>query len=99
MNNENLEYTRKDILKCLEFLNTIVVSLDKIGSAGADKSINEQRELLDTFCSDWNVYEKLAYIRKVLSSEFSDELGVDDMDELERELQNVPYWDLNSKKP
>ena len=37
---------------------------------------------------------KMAEARKIFSSRFSDELGDDDMDELEREMQDIKYWSL-----
>ena len=68
------------------------MSIDRIGSASTDKPEDIGHALLWEFVLNHDVFRKLAEARTVLSDAFSSETGPDDMDELERELQDVPYW-------
>ena len=88
---ERICYDRDDILKVIRIVNHIVVSVDRIGSATAEKTEQEQAIALSEFFSGM-VWQELSHARGILHSVFSDELGPDDMDELERELQNLKYW-------
>ena len=103
MEEETVTYRKKDIINILRDLNMIVVSLDRIGSEYSEhsrrKSDEELNALLADFIFEWNVPEKIANARKVLDEAFSRELGDDDMDELEREFQDLQYWSLNNPSP
>lgn len=103
MTDEKVSYLKKDIIKVLEDLNMIVVSLDRIGSEYSEhegrKNDEELNALLADFIFDWSVDRKLAKARKVLEMAFSSELGDDDMDELEREFKNLRYWSLKNPSP
>jgi hypothetical protein len=103
MNNETVSYRKKDIIKVLEHLNMIVVSLDRIGSEYSEhegrKSDEELNALLADFIFGWSVDRKLANARKILDTAFSRELGDDEIDELEREFQDLQYWSKNNPKP
>lgn len=93
MDGEKVVYEKREIVEILRYLNQIVVSLDRIGSSYCDcKSEEEYHALSSNFLDDWKVLHKLAKARSVLSEPFSYELGEDDMDELERELQDLQYW-------
>ena len=102
MTNEKVSYLKKDIIKVLEDLNMIVVSLDRIGSEYGicrdGKTDVELNALLADFIFDWDVDRKLANARKVLEEAFSYELGDDDMDELEREFKDLQYWSMKNPK-
>lgn len=91
-------YPRKDIIAVLEILNQIVVSFDRIGSSYHDDPDGLMRAT-DSFIDNWDISSKLSHTRTLLSDAFSDEVGADDMDELERELQDVEYWSLDHQKP
>ena len=81
-------------------LNLIVVSLDRIGSYYSEcKTVEEYHALLSNFLDEWKIFRKLANARKILDSAFSRELGDDDMDELEREFQDLQYWSMKNPKP
>ncbi len=100
MSDEKVSYRRKDIIKILADLNMMVVSLDRIGSYYSDcKTVEEYHALSSNFLDDWKVFCKLASARKILDSAFSRELGDDDMDELEREFQDLQYWSMKNPKP
>ncbi|MBA3784860.1 MAG: hypothetical protein H0X15_04865 [Acidobacteria bacterium] len=100
MTDEKVSYRRKDIIKILADLNVMVVSLDRIGSYYSEcKSIEEYHALSSNFLDEWKILPKLANARKILDSAFSYELGDDDMDELEREFQDLQYWSMKNPKP
>jgi hypothetical protein len=91
-NAETITYKKEDVLKILADINTIVVSLDRIGSAGAEMPLEDHDRMAGEFVRQWDVFRMLASARKILSDRFSDELGDDDKDELEREMEDVPFW-------
>lgn len=98
MSEESVCYKRSDIIDILRDLNMMVVSLDRIGSEySTRKSDEEYLTLTSNFIDDWDITRKLARMRQTLSDAFSYKLGEDDMDELEREFQNLRYW--SKKKP
>ena len=97
MEDETVTYKRRDIINILRDLEMIVVSLDRIGSAEAEllemgKPEHEVNSILSDWFDDWDVFRKLALARRILDEAFSRELGDDDMDELEREFQDLQYW-------
>ncbi len=95
---DNVKRIRRDkLLRVLSHLETLVVSIDRIGSASYEGENSD--ELLVNFHDDWQVFKRLAECRSILSEPFSTELGDDDMCELERELQHVEYWEFNKRKP
>jgi hypothetical protein len=92
MSDENVSLSRGDLIRCLEFLNSIVPSLDRIGSASAGMERDDYCRLLTEYVETWGVAPKLAYVRRVLSEPLS-------YDELESLFENVPVWSLNSRQP
>lgn len=100
MSDEVVCYKRKDIIKVLADLDVMVVSLDRIGSYYDDcKTVEEYHALSSNFLDEWKILRKLANARKILSLAFSGELGDDEMDELEREFQDLQYWSVKNPKP
>ncbi|MEP7336601.1 MAG: hypothetical protein ABI977_02460 [Acidobacteriota bacterium] len=97
--NKLVKINRADLIEVLRDLNTIVVSIDRIGSCIGDTGEEVNDRLLLEFFDQWDVWKKLSNIRTKLSEPFSRELGEDNMDELERELQDVPYWRLINRMP
>jgi len=93
---KNVTYPRKKILEVLRTLNEIVVSLDHIGSASYDMTKRERLAALEDFISGHHIFRKAAKARTILSGAFSTRVG--GMDELEREMQDVPYWIPRKKK-
>ena len=96
MTKKKVTYPRSEVLKVLRTLSEIVVSLDRIGSASVGIPQGRANAQLWEFVKKHKVARKLANARAALSEPFSQEIGSDDMDELEREMQNIPYW--SSKK-
>jgi hypothetical protein len=87
-----IRYEKQDILAVLRHINGLVVSLDRLGSAQGDMPIEQWREAVVEYLLKSNAARNLSTCRTILSEPFSRELGADEMDELERELQGVDYW-------
>jgi len=94
-----VQISRADLIAVLRDLNTIVVSMDRIGSCAEDVGREQHDRLLLDFFDQWDVWKKLSEARSMLSEPFSYELGKDNMDELERELQDTPYWSFSNRLP
>jgi hypothetical protein len=90
---------RESLLRVLRDLNTIVVSLDRIGSAASGLTKEEYHRISSEFLDNWDVFQKLSQARAILSDPFSREEGPDLMDELEREMEDVPYWSWTRQVP
>jgi hypothetical protein len=58
----------------------------------------EHDAALTDFIQRHKVFRKMAQARAILSKPFSESVGPDGMDELEREMQGVPYWKPGKKK-
>jgi hypothetical protein len=95
---KDITYSRKQVIEVLRSLNELVVSLDRIGSASYDMTKTENDAALSDFIQRHKIFRKMAKARRVLSEPFSARVGSDDMDELEREMQDVPYWKGRKKR-
>ncbi len=87
-----LEYDKDSIVKILKDINEFVVSLDQINKVYHEFGDSAWQEELIHFINERKLSQRLAHVRSVLSGPFSNELGDDDMDELEREMSDVNYW-------
>jgi hypothetical protein len=92
-----IAYPQKKIIAVLRTLNEFVVSLDQISSASYDVTKEEHGVLLADFIQRHKIFQKMAQARKILSAHFSTKLGADEMDELEREMEGVLYWNDRRK--
>lgn len=96
---ETITIKKADLIDILRDINMIVVSIDRIGSCAPETGRAANDRLLLEFIDQWDVWRKLSEIRAKLSESFSSELGEDNMDELEREMQDIPYWTSQRRKP
>lgn len=93
MSQETVTYEKEKIIQVLRDLNVLVVSTDRIGSVWADSVTDEQyNAIFLKFFDDFQFSRKLASARRILEDAFSDEVGEDGMDELERRFQDLEYW-------
>ncbi len=93
MSNETVTYDKEKIVELLRDLEVLVVSTDRIGSAFHDRESDEKyNSMFLRFLDDLKFSSILADARMTLSEPFSDELGADGMDELERHMQGIEYW-------
>lgn len=98
---EMVEINRESLIIALEHLEIVVCSLDRIGSYSASCPKEEALEILYNFCIDWNVFNRLAEARHLLSEPFPDDpddVG-DDMSELERRMDRLPVWTSGERLP
>src|SRR5262245_13318026 len=95
--NKQITYQRRRVIAVLRTLNELVVSLDQIGSASYDMTKAEHQAAISEFMGP-KMFRKLARARAILSAPFSTELGADEMDELEREMQGIEYWSDRKRK-
>jgi hypothetical protein len=86
----HISYPRKKVLEVLRTLNELVVSLEQLGSAEMTKQ--EHDAAVSKFIQRHRIFRKAARARLILSEPFSDELGPDEMSELEREMEGIQYW-------
>lgn len=89
--------SQDDLLFIIRTLNLLTISLDRIGSC--DVSPEFRKKLLSDFIQGWNVFKLVARSRKKVCSYFSDELGTDEMDFLERLLKDDPHWTFDNREP
>jgi hypothetical protein len=93
-----VSYKKTEIIEVLRTIEELVVSLDRIGSNAFEQTKEEHNATLAAFIQEHGIFGKVAQARHTLSAPFSRELGPDDMEELEREMQKVHYWTSQKKK-
>lgn len=104
--NENITYSFKELEEVLTEVEIILQSLHRIGSFYDKKFINDEKKYRSEyekettrFVDDWLVCERLSKIRYILSKRFDNTLGEDEMDDLERVLENIKYWSTPGDMP
>lgn len=92
--NKEITYKGIQILKVLKELNYILISLHRQGSyyAGRDKLYYEYEKETTAFINNSRVCDRLANIRRILTEQVDTAVGDDDMDDIERICQDIPYW-------
>lgn len=96
--NVNIELTFEEAVAILSELEVVLLSLHKIGSYYADKN-NSTEYAIETnrFIDDWRITQRLAKARSILTEKFDLTLGDDDMDDLERALEDIPTWSPSNR--
>ncbi|GLJ01879.1 MULTISPECIES: hypothetical protein [Bacillus] len=105
--NQNITYTGDEMLEVLKEMNLILLSLHNMGSYygekfhqyGEEAYRGEYETETTRFIDEWEVTQRLAKVRKILSSKFDSTLGIDDMDDIERALEDIKYWTKPNDKP
>ena len=100
--NKRIEIDGEDLVRVLREIESMLISLHKIGSyyAVADSVEKASYEKETTkFIDEWKVTTRLAEVRALLSSYFDLTLAEDDMDDLERAMQSVDYWSSPESSP
>ena len=100
---ENIVLTKKEAIDVLKQIEFILISLHKIGSAYAkpiaDQLTNDEYasycKSTTEFIDNSDIMGKLSFIRSIISDKFNGELGNDDMDDIERAMQDIVYWPFN----
>lgn len=84
----------------------MLISLNKMGSFYAEKLLSKDSKVemdyayeTTKFIDDWKVTQRLAKVREILSEKFDRSLGDDDMDDLERAIEDLNFWSRPGDKP
>ncbi|NHB59597.1 hypothetical protein G9F32_16520 [Acinetobacter sp. 194] len=93
--NETIVLQGIELIDVLKEINYILISLHKIGAYYAlnlPNSYDEYAKETTRFIDDNNITQRLANIRSLLSDKFDNSLGDDDMDDIERSMEELEYW-------
>lgn len=98
--NEEIHISGAEAIEVLRELEFMLISLNKIarhyydGSELSDSKENYISYALETtkFIDDNKITRRLAKARRIISSSFNDELGADDMGDVERALVDIEFW-------
>ncbi|VVQ05631.1 hypothetical protein [Pseudomonas fluorescens] len=90
--NKQVVLNGKDALEVLADIEFILISLHKMGSYYADKPVEDYRKATTDFIDNEKVTQRLAKVRKIISKNFDSTLGDDDMDDIERHLEEIKFW-------
>ncbi len=89
---KQISFSEDEIISVLKHIDGIVVSLDRLTSAHIDLSPELWQTAVFEYFMSSEALKKLPECREILSRPFSSEIGPDDMDDLERALQESEYW-------
>ena len=93
--NEKVTYDGMQVALILKELDFILVSLHKIGSYYAEdistKREQYEKETMQFIDNSW-VGPRLANIRAILTQKFNLQEGEDELDDIERICEQIPYW-------
>ena len=99
--NEMIELSGGEAILIIKEVEYLLISLNKI----AEYYYNDERTIsieqtgidyaLETtrFIDQSQITRRLAKIRRIVSEKFDNTLGSDDMDDIERELEIMKYWE------
>lgn len=92
--NEKIILTFHEAIEVLKEIEVILISLHRMGSYYfcMDKDQEGYEKETTRFIDESMVTHRLAKVRKILSMKFDDTCGADEMDDIEREMQNLKYW-------
>ncbi len=96
---EHLNVRKADLVEVLKILETLVVSLDRIGSHHHECDRRTYERLISEFIEDWAVAPKLSAARRILSEYFDATPDDHGLEELERAIHDTPCWDLDRRRP
>lgn len=99
--NERIIFSGTELIEALKEIELILISLHKMGSYYATQyhEGNLKKEKYDyekettQFIDQCKVTQRLAKVRQILSEKFDRTLGDDDMDDLERAMEGIVYWE------
>lgn len=91
--NKKIIIPGESALEALAEIEFILISLHKIGSHYSDKPIADYQRATTDFIDNEKITQKLAKVRRILSESFNNTLGEDDMDDIERHMKNIEFWE------
>lgn len=90
--NKEILIPGETLLDALTEVEFILISLHKMGSHYQDKPAEEYYRATTDLIDNEKITQRLAKIRHILSKGFDSSLGEDDMDDIERRMQNINFW-------
>ena len=97
--NGQITVSGNEAIEILKEINLILISLHDMGSYYMNKDTSEYEKETTSFIDGWKVTHRLSKIRGILSEKFDNTLGADDMDDLERAMEDLRYWEKPGDKP
>ncbi|WP_454054448.1 hypothetical protein [Clostridium sp. Marseille-Q7071] len=91
--NEKIVLSGDEAIEILKEIDVILISLHDMGSYYMDKDTREYEKETTRFIDEWKVPHRLARIRGILSEKFDNTLRDDEMDDLERAMEKLKYWE------
>ena len=91
--NEKIVLSGDEAIEILKEIEIMLISLQDMGSYYMNRDTREYEKETTRFIDEWKVTHRLARIRGVLSKKFDNTLGDDDMDDLERAMEKLKYWE------
>ena len=98
--NDEIKISGKKLLNALSIIEFFLISLKNITRYYYDNKypnidkIGYEKEIVK-FIEDKYLIKELSKLRSILSENFNNELGKDDMNDIEREIEKINFW----KKP
>jgi len=99
--NEKIILSGQEAIDALSEIEYILISLRDIARyyyTEPDGSISA--EMRQEYCAETtrfidenNITRRLAKVRGIISENFNDGLGEDDMDDIERAMEKIKYWE------
>ncbi|ROS05419.1 hypothetical protein EDC56_0949 [Sinobacterium caligoides] len=97
--NEKIVLSGEEAVAILKDVELMLISLHRIGSAYTDKPKSDYASETCRFIDEWKITHKLADIRSLISEKFDTSLGDDDMDDLERAMEDIQCWSKKGDVP
>ena len=95
---DSITLTKTEVIKILKELNILVVSLDRIGSYHNEISEQESNKIISDFINNWDVFRKLAKIRRILDDKLNEHTDSETREKLADEFDALEYWSKNSAR-
>lgn len=98
--NSKIVLAGKQAVKALQDVEFMMISLrniedhyfyKEIDFPGQDPAVRDEE--ISRFISENNFIKRLCLIRKIISKPFDSSLGKDDMDDLERAMEHLVFWE------
>lgn len=103
--NEEIQISGLKAIEVLRELEYMLISLNKIarhyydGSEQSESKENYIAYAVETtkFIDENKITRRLAKARRIISESFNDELGADDMGDIERAMEGIDFWKASDK--
>lgn len=91
MTDKTISLQLADVVKILEQISPLVVSLDRIGSQFHDDRPGEA-EVVNQFSLEFDLAGRLALVRGMISRSLDEQLDRVELIEIEEKLEGLPCW-------